>query len=118
MIPSGYLRPRVRLVWRFGRYGIVLGGAGVLLAVAAGESLAFASRKAFAVSTLAFGFALLGWSGSVFAGRTVENAQEYLDTNSNWTEADSRRAMTVVGSLGAGGMVGASAMTLVLRASY
>ncbi|WP_227375300.1 DUF7268 family protein [Haladaptatus halobius] len=114
----GYLRPRVRLVWRFGLYGIILGVAGVLLAVVAGESVSFASRKVFAVGALAFGFALIGWSGSVLAGRAVENMQEHLDTNSNWTEANSRHAMTVIGSLGAGGMVGASAMTLVLRAAY
>ncbi|WP_423743402.1 hypothetical protein V5735_10075 (plasmid) [Haladaptatus sp. SPP-AMP-3] len=113
-----YLRPRVRLVSRFGGVGLALGGAGVLLVVAAGETVSFASRKVFAVTALAFGFAILGWSGSVFAGSAVENAQKYLDSNTGWTEADSRKAMTVIGSLGAGGMVGVTVMTLVLRAAY
>ncbi|WP_458206805.1 DUF7268 family protein [Haladaptatus sp. NG-SE-30] len=115
---TGYLLPRVRLVSRFGLYGLVLGGVGVLLVVAAGETVTFASRKVFAVAALALGFGVLGWSGSVFAGQAVENMQEYLDSNSDWTEADSRRAMTVIGSLGAGGMLGTSVMTLVLRVAY
>ncbi|WP_435159375.1 DUF7268 family protein [Haladaptatus sp. DFWS20] len=115
---SGFLFPRVRLVSRFGLGGVALGAIGVLVVVLTGETVAFASRKVFSVAALAFGFALLGWSGSVFAGEAVESMNERLDSNSNWTEADSRRAMTVVGSLGAGGMVGASLMTLVLRAAY
>lgn len=114
----GYLRPRLRLVSRFGAVGFVFGGTGVLLVVAAGETVSFASRKVFAVAALAFGFAILGWSGSVFAGNAVENVQAHLDSNTNWTEADSRRAMTVIGSFGAGGMVGVVVMTLVLHAAY
>jgi hypothetical protein len=114
----GYLRPRVLLVSRFGAIGLLLGGVGMTLVVAAGETVSFASQKTFAVATLTFGFAVLGWSGSVFAGSAVENAQEYFDTNTGWTEADSREAMTVIGSLGAGAMLGVIAMTLVLRAAY
>ncbi|WP_458189129.1 DUF7268 family protein [Haladaptatus sp. NG-WS-4] len=115
---AGYLVPRVRLVSRFGLYGVALGGVGVLLVVGAGETVTFASRKVFAVAALTLGFGVLGWSGSVFAGQAVENMQEYLDSNTGWTEANSRLAMTVIASLGAGGMVGASAMTLVLRLAY
>ncbi|WP_327050973.1 DUF7268 family protein [Halomicrococcus gelatinilyticus] len=112
------LRPRVRLIVRYGLAGVAVGGVGVSTVVAAGESIRFASTKVFAVGALAFGFALLGWSGSVFAGEAVETMQDHLDSGSDWTEADSRRAMAIVGSLGAGGMVGASAMTYVLRAAY
>ncbi len=115
---AGYLRPRLRLVARFGLVGIVLGGIAVLLVVATGETVSFASRKTFAVAALAFGFAVLGWSGSVFAGSAVENMQEHLDSNTNWTEANSRRAMTVIGSFGAGGMLGVVVMTSVLHAAY
>ncbi|WP_266074741.1 DUF7268 family protein [Haladaptatus caseinilyticus] len=115
---SGYLFPRVRLVSRFALRGIALGAIGVLLVVLSGETVAFASRKVFSVAALAFGFALLGWSGSVFAGEAVESMNERLGSKSNWTEADSRRAMTVIGSTGAGWMIGASVMTLVLRAAY
>ncbi|WP_231184977.1 hypothetical protein [Haladaptatus sp. DYF46] len=114
----GYLRPRVLLVSRFGAIGFVLGGIGIALVVATGGTVSFASRKTFAVAALAFGFAVLGWSGSVFAGSAVENAQEYLDANTGWTEADSREAMTVIGGLGAGAMLGVTVMTLVLRAAY
>jgi hypothetical protein len=112
-----YLRPRVRLVARFGLLGVAMSVAGVALALAAGETAAFAIRKVFALGALVFGFALLGWSGSAFAGDAVENMQEHLDSPSNWTEANSRRAMTVVGSIGAGGMVGASMAAYVLQAA-
>lgn len=114
----GYLRPRFRLVVRFGLAGAILGGVAVLFVVVGGETVSFASRKTFAVAALAFGFAILGWSGSVFAGSAIENVQEHLDTNSNWTEAGSRRAMTAIGSFGAGGMLGVVVMTTVLRAAH
>ncbi|WP_433625993.1 DUF7268 family protein [Halomicrococcus sp. NG-SE-24] len=112
-----YLRPRVRFVARFGLLGVALSVVGVVLALAAGETASFATRKVFALGALGFGFALLGWSGSVFAGEAIEHMQDHMDTATNWTEADSRRAMTVVGSVGAGGMVGASLVAYVLRAA-
>ena len=115
---DGYLRPRLRLVARFGLVGLVLGGVGMLFVVATGETVSFASQKTFAVAALTFGFAILGWSGSVFAGSAVENMQKHLDTNTNWTEANSRRAMTVIGSFGAGGMLGVVVLTTVLRAAH
>lgn len=118
MTPAGYLRPRARLVARFGLFGALLGGVGVLLLVTSGEAVAFASRTAFSVGALVFGLALLGWSGSVFAGGAIENMQKHLGSNSDWTEADSRRAMAVLGSLGGGGMVGSSVMTIVLNAAF
>ena len=108
------LRRRVRVVGRAIVLGAVLAALAVPALVVAGETVQFASEKVFAVGALVFGFALLGWSGSVFAGRGIENAQEHLDVSSNWTEADSRRAMTVLGGVGVGGMVGASLATMAL----
>ncbi len=112
------LRPRARFAGRFALLGIVVGSVGLIVAVASGDSVRVASANVFALGALAFGFGLLGWSGSVFAGRAIENMQEYLDSNTNWTEADSRRAMTVITSVGAGWMLGVSVMTPVLRAAY
>lgn len=108
------LRTRARLVGRAVALGLVFGVLTVPIVIASGESLRYASQKVFAVGALVFGFALLGWSGSVFAGEAVENVQTYMDTNSEWSEADSRRAMTFLGGIGAGGMVGASLATVVL----
>ena len=108
------LRERVRLVGRTALLGLALGALGVPLAIASGETLQSASETVFAVGALVFGFALIGWSGSVFMGDAVESMQEYMDTNTNWTEADSRQAMAILGSVGLGGMVGASLATVVV----
>jgi hypothetical protein len=105
--PREYLRRLGRAVL----LGAVLAGFGVPLLVIWGESVRFASEKMFALAALVFGFAILGWSGSVFAGRGVENVQRQLGGGSDWSEADSRRAMAVLGSVGLGGMVGASLAT-------
>jgi len=61
-----------------------------------------------------FGFALIGWSGSIIAGRGFENLQHHLSTGSNWTERDSRRAMARIGGFGFGGMLGVSLSLIVL----
>ena len=108
------LRERARLVGRALALGAGLAALGVVALVLSGESLRFASEKVFAVGALVFGFSLLGWSGSVFAGEGIENFQEYIGGRSDWSEADSRRAMTVLGSVGLGGMVGASLATVAL----
>jgi hypothetical protein len=105
------LRERVRLVGRALALGAGLAAVGVLALVLYGETLQFASSKMFALGALVFGFSLLGWSGSVFAGKGIENFQKHLGGNADWTEADSRQAMVVLGSVGAGGMVGASVAT-------
>ena len=65
----------------------------------------------FAVGALLLGFGTLGWSGSAMAGRGIENAQRYMDTGSDWSEDDSRRAMTRVGSFGAGLMLAVPLVT-------
>lgn len=108
------LRERVRLVGRAALLGVVLAALGVVALVLWGETLRFASQKVFALGALVFGFSLLGWSGSVFAGKGIEHFQEFLGGRSDWSEADSRQAMTVLGSVGVGGMVGASLTTMVL----
>lgn len=108
------LRTRVRLVGRAVALGLALGALAVPVVVASGETAQYASEKVFAVGALVLGFAVLGWSGSVFAGEAVENMQKYMDTNTEWTEASSRRAMTILAGLGLGGMVGASLATVVV----
>lgn len=62
-------------------------------------------ETAFAFGGLWLGLGLLGWSGSVMVGRTIESLQERMGTNTHWTEADSRRAMARLGGFGAGMMV-------------
>ena len=108
------LRKRARLVGRAALLGVVLAGIAVPALVLYGETLQFASSKVFAVGALVFGFSLLGWSGSVFAGRGIEHFQQYVGGRSDWSEADSRQAMAVLGSVGVGGMIGASLATMVL----
>lgn len=105
-----WVRVRVRLV-----VGGLLAGAVVgLVATGAlalyGDSAAFGTRKAFALGALVLGFGVLGWSGSVIAGRGVENLQRRLETTSGWTEADSRRAMGRIAGFGAGVMLSAGAL--------
>lgn len=114
MAPTAHgRRKRVRLVAKTAALGTALGivSVGVLTVT---HSVAFASQKTFALAALVFGFALVGWSGSVLAGRGIENMQRHLDTGSNWTEKKSRQAMVVIGSLGFGGMVGTIVATTLL----
>lgn len=108
------LLARARFAGRFALAGAVAGGVGVLGFLVAGRDLAAASETAFALAALVFGFALVGWSASVFAGRGIENMQKHLDTGSDWTETDSRQAMVVLASVGGGGMVGVVAATMLL----
>jgi hypothetical protein len=102
----GYLWPRFRLVGGAFAVGAVAGVVLFLGLVGVDDRGAVgAARFAFALGMLAFGLGLLGWSGSVMAGRGVETMQEHLDTNTNWTERDSRRAMARVGGFGAGAVL-------------
>ncbi|MFC4406357.1 DUF7268 family protein [Haloarchaeobius iranensis] len=73
-----------------------------------------ATETTFAFGALALGVGLLGWSGSVMAGRGIENMQRYMDTGSDWTESDSRRAMTRIIGFGVGVMFAASLATALL----
>ena len=90
--------------------GTGLGVVGVV-AFTADAGLRTATEQTFALGALAFGVGLLGWSGSVMAGRGIENMQRYMETGSNWTEADSRRAMSRVAGFGLGAMAAASVAT-------
>lgn len=109
------LRPRARLVGTALVAGFVVGAVGTVVAAAVGVfgSLGTAGDSAFALGALAFGFGLLGWSGSILVGRSVEAMQERLDTASGWTERKSRRAMARVGGFGFGVMLGSSAVIAV-----
>ena len=109
-----YAAPRLRLVGGAFAVGAVVGGLllGALVAVG-GWTVVDAAQFAFALGTLAFGLGLLGWSGSAMAGRGFENMQEHLDTNTNWTEADSRRAMARIGGFGGGAMLATGVAELV-----
>lgn len=73
-----------------------------------------ATELVFSLGTLILGFGVVGWAGSVMAGQGFENLQKHLSTGSQWTERDSRRAMSRIGGFGAGGMVGASLVSVVL----
>lgn len=72
------------------------------------------STQTFLLATLCFGFGVLGWSGSILVGNGIENAQRHLDTGTDWTEADSRRAMARISGFGAGGMSGVIIATTLL----
>jgi len=104
-VARAYLLPRVRLVGGAALVGAV-GGLALFAGVSlSGRSTVAAARVAFVLSSLALGLGLLGWSGSAMAGRGFEAMQEHLDTGTDWTEADSRRAMARIGGFGFGAMV-------------
>lgn len=105
---------RVRLVGSSVALGFVLTVI-AFIALSTRYSIQFTSTQLFALSVLVLGFGVLGWSGSILTGTSIENAQRYLDTRTNWTEADSRRAMARVASVGAGGMAGVIVMTMLLQ---
>ena len=105
---SAWVRPRLWLVGTALLGGAIVGPAAVVLLTLYGGGAAFGTRKAFALGALALGFGVIGWSGSIFAGRGIESMQRHLDTGSDWTEADSRRAMGRIAGFGGGMMVGVS----------
>ncbi|QLG28103.1 hypothetical protein HUG10_11300 [Halorarum halophilum] len=107
-----WLRPRLRLVG-----GAVLVGTALGL-VAGGAVAVFLSlravRSVFALGALVLGVGVLGWSGSAMAGRGIETMHRYMDTGSDWTEENSRRAMARVGGAGAGVMLGSGLVEVVM----
>ncbi|WP_267641811.1 DUF7268 family protein [Haloarchaeobius amylolyticus] len=107
-------RGRARLVAVSLAAGLVVGTAGVPLAVALGLSQRGAAGTVFALGTLAFGFGLVGWSGSIILGDAVEIRDSLLGKNSDWTESKSRRAMVRVGGFGFGVMLGSSVAEVVV----
>jgi hypothetical protein len=113
---TGWVRPRVRIVGSASAIGFLLSVlAVVVLPILPQYDLRFVSTQTFLLAVLCFGFGVLGWSGSILAGNGLENAQRHLDTRTNWSEADSRRAMARIGGFGVGGMVGVIIATTLLR---
>lgn len=111
---DSWLALRARLVGRAALAGAVVGTLGVVaVALATGDSR-LASDQVFALAALVFAFGLLGWSGSAMMGRSIETAQEYMESDSDWTEASSRRAMARILGFGLGGMGGVIVATVVL----
>ncbi|RJS96299.1 hypothetical protein [Halococcus sp. IIIV-5B] len=108
-----WLLVRARLLGTAAAVGVLAGGLAVL-GLSFLRNLDFASTQTFAVGALVLGFGVLGWSGSVLAGRGIESLQTYLDADSDWTEADSRRAMTRISGFGAGVMVGVVVVTVAI----
>ncbi|MDT3433604.1 hypothetical protein [Haloarcula sp. 1CSR25-25] len=109
-----YVAVRMRLFGSGLVVGLVLGGVGM-----AGWTLYTGDARSseatvFALGALVFGFGLLGWSGSILAGRGIEAMQEHMDTRSNWTERDSRRAMARLCGGGGGIMIGTSVVAALL----
>jgi hypothetical protein len=88
--------------------GAVLGLFSLPVAVAAGYTPRDASGLVFSLGALAFGFGLLGWSGSILVGDAVEIRNARLGKTSDWTEAKSRRAMARIGGFGFGVMLGSA----------
>jgi hypothetical protein len=100
----GSVWPRARIVGGSFTVGGLASGLLVGGMIGTGTGLLESARFVFALGALCFGLGLLGWSGSVMAGRGFENMQAHLDVDTDWTERDSRRAMARVGGFGAGGM--------------
>lgn len=100
-----WLELRLRLLGGATLVGVLAGGLAVPgWHLYAGDGAVVTT--VFGVGALVFGFGLLGWSGSVFAGRGIENMQTYMETNTGWTEHDSRRAMARLLGFGFGVMTG------------
>ena len=94
--------------------GLLVGALGVAVVALLAGDVVFASEQVFSLAALVFGFGLLGWSGSAMMGRAVETMSQHLRSGSDWTEADSRRAMARILGFGLGAMAGVIVATLVL----
>lgn len=89
-------------------------GVAALVVAAAFSGVAEGADTAFLFGVLFFGFGVLGWSGSVLAGRGFETVRRRLDAGSGWSAADSRRTMARVGGFGAGVMTAAATLGALL----
>lgn len=94
--------------------GAPVGAVGVGLTLAAGVPADESLATVFALGTVALGFGVLGWSGSIFAGRGIEAAQRYMNTPTDWSERDSRRAMLRVAGIGLGVAIAVSVLEALL----
>jgi hypothetical protein len=104
---------RLRLVGSALAAGLVVGAAGSVFASLTLGTVRAGSDTVFLLGAVAFGFGLLGWSGSMLLGNSVEAMQDHLGNSSGWTERKSRRAMARIGSFGFGVMVAAALATVV-----
>lgn len=103
-------RRRLRLVASAGTVGLATGPLVAVAALLAARPPVLWLETAFAVGGLFFGLGLLGWSGSVMVGRTIERLQARLGTGTHWTEDDSRRAMARLAAFGGGAMAATAAI--------
>ncbi len=113
--PRAALVARLRLVGSGLAVGVPAGPVGVGLLWVAGRSTPDAVTTVFAVGTVVLGIGVLGWAGSVFAGRGIEAAQRHMNTATDWTERDSRRAMTRVTGAGLGVSISSSIIDILVR---
>ncbi|WP_206425017.1 DUF7268 family protein [Halosimplex salinum] len=109
-----WVRPRARIVGGAAALGVVAGAAAMAALTLSSGDPGGSEATAFALGALALGFGVLGWSGSVIAGRSVEAMHRRLDTGSDWTERDSRRAMARIAGFGTGVVVGVSVLAATL----
>lgn len=98
------LRRRLRLLASGVVVGAPAGPVAVGVLIATGRRLPDAVAAGFALGTLALGFGVLGWSGSILAGPGIAAARDHLAVGSDWTETGSRRAMTRIVGVGVGVM--------------
>jgi hypothetical protein len=108
------IRVRLRLVGSGLTVGLPGGAVAVGGAVLFGRTAPDAVALAFGLGAVALGFGVLGWSGSILAGRGIESLQQYAETGTDWTERKSRRAMTRIVGVGLGLMVTASLVEAVV----
>jgi hypothetical protein len=107
------LSDRLTFVGRAFLVGLLAGVAAFVVA-AAFSGLADGADTASLFGAVFFGCGLLGWSGSVLAGRDFEAVRRRIDPGSGWSEADSRRAMARLGGFGAGVMTAAATLGALL----
>ncbi|MFC4358017.1 hypothetical protein ACFO0N_08665 [Halobium salinum] len=108
----GVLTARTRLVGTAALVGLVAGVVGFIVSLLYFDSVRAASDLVFVLGSVAFGFGLLGWAGSMLVSNSVGAMQEHLGTAEGWTERGSRRAMARITGFGAGAMVGVVVATV------
>lgn len=107
---ADWLVVRLQLLFQGGLVGLLTGSIGIVGFTLLTDLLR-AAELTFALAVALLGFAVLGWAGSIMAGRGIENLQYYLNTGTEWSEADSRQAMTLLSGVGLGGMLVATVVT-------
>jgi len=98
-------RRRLRLLLPAAGFGVV---AGFVLVAVLATLIEGAVATVFAIGSLTFGVGLLGWSGAVGLGRSLDSMKQHLGADTAWTQANARRAMTRLLGFGIGVMLVAS----------